>query len=233
MHSRESVLYHDLLYHFQDFQKEAQIIQNLIKSNLPKAKTILDVACGPHEHVKTLKKNFSVDGVDINSDFFPIAKQKNPNGSYIQASMSNFHINKTYDAIICLSSSIGYVNSVAELNATIACFSKHLNQKGIIIVVPWFTPDNWSPDKISIVSRDLPDIKIARVSLRKNEGRKSIMHFSYAIATPKKITNFCEDHNLYLFSKQEMFNAFRLSNLLVSFEEGWAAKRGLYIAKNF
>jgi ubiquinone/menaquinone biosynthesis C-methylase UbiE len=228
MHTK-SVIYHDLLYRFQDFKTEANLIDLAIQENFPGAKTILDVACGPHEHVITLKEKYQVDGIDINEEFLPIARMKNPNGYYAKANMCNFDLGKLYDVILCLSSSIGYVKNLCELNDTLKCFVRHLNPCGMVMVVPWFSPETWSPGKVSIVVGEEDNLKVARASVRTNNGNESRMHFTYMVASPNGVETFTEDHYLQLFTQNEMYEAFSLAGLKVKQSEGWSPGRGLLI----
>ncbi|QUM75091.1 class I SAM-dependent methyltransferase [Moritella sp. 24] len=228
MHTK-SVQYHDFIYEFVDFEKEANFIDAIIQEQLPSANTILDVACGPHEHVKTLRSKYQVDGIDINKEFLPIAKLKNPSGNYEQANMCNFKLGKLYDVVICLASSISYVKNVSELNDTLKCFANHLNPEGMVIVVPWFTLDTWTPGKVSMVFCEEKQLKIARASVRSNNGKQSRMHFTYMVATPDGVDTFTEDHYLMLFSKDELVNAFESAGLKVTQSNGWTPGRGLIL----
>jgi len=228
MHTK-SVNYHDLIYGFQDFKSEANIIDSFIQKNVPEAKTILDVACGPHEHVVTLKHKYQIDGIDINEEFLPIAKKKNPAGSYVQANMCNFDMGKLYDVVMCLSSSIGYVRDISELKNTLKCFENHLKPNGMVMVVPWFTPETWTSGKISMVVGEVENLKVARASVRTNDEKKSRMHFTYMVASPDGVDTFTEDHYLMLFTQDEMCDAFSFAGLEPKYSEGWSPGRGVIV----
>ncbi|OQA19375.1 MAG: dTDP-3-amino-3,4,6-trideoxy-alpha-D-glucopyranose [bacterium ADurb.Bin363] len=84
-------------------------------------------------------KEYEIDGLDINREFIDIAKTKNPGGNYFAGDMKDFNTGKKYDVLMCLFSSIGYVLTPENLTKTFICFRKHLNDRGIVIVEPWFT----------------------------------------------------------------------------------------------
>jgi 2-polyprenyl-3-methyl-5-hydroxy-6-metoxy-1,4-benzoquinol methylase len=66
----------------------------------------------------------------MNDKFILTSKQKNPSGHYSVENMVQFDLNKQYDVIICLFSSIGYLQTVDEILSALKCFNKHLKPAG-------------------------------------------------------------------------------------------------------
>jgi len=230
MFSKSAHLY-DALYSFKDYQQESETIINLLNKEHPGAKSIIDIACGTAEHDKYLSKVYKVDGLDINPDFIKIASQKNPNGHYHVANMMNFSLNKTYDIILCLFSSIGYVKMLPNVIRTLQCFIHHLNKDGIIVVEPWFTPETWNTDaSVHMLIADTPDGKVCRMNLSAKKGTLSIVDFHYLVGSKNRIKHFTERHELGLFSVEEMKNAFKKVGLKVRYDPEGLTGRGLYIA---
>ncbi len=91
------------------------------------------------------------------------ASQKNLQG-YSVADMSDFALNKKYDVVICLFSSIGYLKTFEEIVSALKCFNQHLNFNGLLILEPWFTSDNFYKGMISMTTYDKEDIKICRIN---------------------------------------------------------------------
>ena len=228
---QNSSKYYDLIYDQKDYQKETDIILNYFKQHHPKAHTILDVACGTHEHVKYLADQYQVDGLDINGKFLAIAATKNPQGTYHEGNMINFKINKKYDVIMCVFSSIGYVRTLDNLEQTISNFKNHLNENGIIIVEPWFTPDIWKEGKTHMTTVNQEDIKICRMNLSETKNNCSYMKFHYLIANKKGVDHFTEEHELGIFTQDEMLQSFKSADLNVYFDSTGLSGRGTYIAK--
>ncbi|MBL7792784.1 MAG: class I SAM-dependent methyltransferase [Saprospiraceae bacterium] len=231
----ESAAFYDLVYSFKDYQKEAEEITAIIKAKKPDCKTILDIGCGTAEHHKYLKNAFQIDGLDINGDFIQSAKAKNQSGTYHLADMTDFNLNKKYDIITCLFSSIGYVKTFENLTSALKCFNTHLHDNGLAIVEPWLTPDNWYKGKLHMLTYDKDDIKICRMNLSESEGNLSIINFHYLLGTlDKGVSHFEERHELALFSKEEMKNAFKAANFEVTHDEHGLIGRGMYygIKKN-
>ena len=125
----ESAEYYDRLYNFKDYKAEAARITALIRERRPNAKTVLDVACGTHEHGKFLKDTFEIDGVDLNADFIAHARTKNPNGRYVVADMRNFDMGRRYDVAQCLFSSIGYLIDLDDVVRAFKTMAAHLGAR--------------------------------------------------------------------------------------------------------
>ena len=144
MFLRSAELY-DAIYHFKDYARECERLRCLIGEFVPGAGTVLDVACGTGQHAKFLQSNYKVDGIDINEDYLRAARRKNPAGNYVCADMTDFCLHRTYDVVTCLFSAIGYVKTVARLERAIACMARHVSPGGLLLVEPWFAPDQWQP----------------------------------------------------------------------------------------
>lgn len=225
----KSADFYDLLYHSKDYQKESEVLTDQIKSRKPDASTMLDICCGTAEHHRYLKNEFHIEGVDLNEAFIHLAKKKHPTCTYHIADMVDFELEKQYDVILCLFSSIGYVKTVDRLTATLACFHKHLTDGGLVIVEPWLTPDNWSNGKIHMLTYESDDVNICRMNKSETEGNVSVLHFHYLLGRPEKgVEHFEETHELALFTQDEMREAFQGADLEVTFDEQGITGRGLY-----
>jgi ubiquinone/menaquinone biosynthesis C-methylase UbiE len=229
---RESSHFYDLLYSFKDYKKESEEIINLIKLKKPDSRTILDIGCGTGEHHKYLKNEFQIDGIDINKEFINLAKVKNPGGTYQVADMTDFKLNKEYDGVICLFSSIGYVKTFEKMASAMKCFFKHLKNDGLVIVEPWLTPENWHDGKLHMLTYDKEDVKICRINQSNSKGKLSILDFHYLYGSSEKgVNHFVERHELALFTKEEMKKAFSNAGLDVTFDEVGITGRGIYYGR--
>ncbi|MCK5117627.1 MAG: class I SAM-dependent methyltransferase [Candidatus Aegiribacteria sp.] len=189
----ESARWYDALYSFKDYARESGEIISMLKQVHCKASTVLDVACGTAEHDKYLAEEYSVDGLDINAD---IASTKNPHGEYFCADMTDFTLAKTYDIVLCLFSSIGYVKKIDSLIEAFRCFGRHLNTDGIIVVEPWFTPDEWNPDcHVHLLTAETSEGKICRMNISEQEGSLAVVNFHYLVGTSAGVKHFTERHD--------------------------------------
>ncbi len=78
---------------------------------------------------------------------------------------------------------------------------------------------------------DKPDLKIVRMSLSKQRGKRSLIEFQYLIGTPKRIRHDVEIHELGLFTHQEYMDAFKAAGLKVVHDPEGLDGRGLYIGQ--
>lgn len=231
MFNKSAELY-DLIYSFKDYESEASKIRDLIRSEHPEARSILDVACGTGEHAQLLAKDFSVDGIDLDSTMVDIARRKVPSGRFFVANMSSFDVGHRYDVVQCLFSSIGYLTNPKDVVSAFQCFAKHLNPGGVVIVEPWLTPESYTagvPHMAPPVDR--PDIKIARMNVSEREGNLSRLRFHYLLARSQGVEYFHEDHELALYSVEEMLEFFRQAGLSASHDPEGIFGRGVYTAR--
>ena len=110
---------------------------------MPTAHTLLDVACGTGMHLQYLKEAFSAEGLDLVPGFVSIARKRNPEVEVHVGDMRRFHLSEKFDAITCLFSAIGYMQTKGNLDRAVANMASHLAKSGILIVEPWFVPAEW------------------------------------------------------------------------------------------
>jgi len=226
-----STKYYDVIYSFKDYKQESELIRNYIKQQGASYKTILDVACGTAEHAFFLKDDYRVDGIDLNSEFVEIAKLKNPEGNYYTADMTDFQLDKKYDVVTCLFSSIGYVKTLDNVVKTLQNFKDHLNQDGIILVEPWFSPEVWNEGRTDTLTTEHNNIKMCRMSYTSKQGRISILRFDYLFGSQTGIEYFSEEHIMGLFSTEELILAFKEVDLEVQYDEQGISGRGMFVAR--
>ncbi|MCH6258900.1 methyltransferase domain-containing protein [Puniceicoccaceae bacterium K14] len=227
---------YDTIYQLEkDYSIEAEKIDYLLQQLPANPTTILDVACGSGEHAHHLynKFKYSVDGIDIEPGFVEIAQKKNPSGVFIQGDMSNFDIGRKYDVVLCLFSSIGYVQTKRALCDTLTCIAKHLNSSGYLILEPWLEPTNDLSSLSTIIEAVDPKTKIQVTRKRSAyaEENISVLDIEYSIKLPKETKQFKEQHRLGMFSREEMAEAFQQAELIFTYAEQGLHNKGIYLAK--
>ena len=214
----------------KDYVAETQKVHKIIQGHKRSSgDTLLEVACGTGIHASILRENYQVEGLDLDPEMLTVARQTYPDIPFHQADMVDFDLGKEFDVITCLFSSIGYVKTKKRLNKAIQTMTKHLLPGGVLIVEPWFSPDQWQLGRVFALFVDQPDLKISRMSLGGIKGRLSILDFHYMVGTPQRIETFTERHELGLFTHEEYLETFRKAGLEVIHDPEGLDGRGLYI----
>lgn len=230
----KSAKYYDEIYASmdKDYPAEANRVNKFIqKHKRSKGKTLLDVACGTGAHAGPLSKYYKVEGLDLDSKMLSVARKKHPNIRFHQGDMISFDLNRQFDVIVCLFSSIGYVKTKSKLQKAIKAMNRHLLPGGALLVEPWFAPEQWAVGHVHMVVINHPDIKITRMSRSSRKGNISILDFHYLIGTSKGVEHSLEKHELGLFSHKEYLDAFRAAGLSVTHDRKGLSGRGLYIGR--
>lgn len=230
----KSARYYDDIYGSidKDYPAEADKIHEFIqKHKRSKGKTLLDVACGTGVHAGLLSKHYQVEGLDLDAGMLKAAQKKYPKIRFHQGNMISFGLERRFDAITCLFSSIGYVKTKANLRKAIRTMSRHLLPGGVVLVEPWFTPQQWNRGRVHTVQVEKPGLKIIRMSYSGQRGRVSILEFQYLIGTSRGIAHQAEIHELGLFLHEEYMEAFQAAGLEVLHDKKGLMGRGLYIGR--
>ena len=235
MFSESTELYDGIYSEFKDFEAEAGQVAGLLEKECPTARTLLDVGCGTGRHAAALTEvhGFEVDGLDIESGFLEIARNRCPKGRFFRGDMASFDLGRSYDAVLCLFSSIGYVRTPHRLALTARSIRKHVAPGGMAIIEPWFTPSTFKGGSVHMHQVDREDLKICRVSRSEIRDRISWLEFNYLIGEPGEIRHLKEVHELGLFTEEEMVDALHAGGFEeVEFDPEGLTGRGLYLARN-
>ncbi len=228
----KSAAFYDAVYAFKDYVWECERLGQIIDEQNPIAETLLDVACGTGMHLMNLKKRFRCDGFDLDPNLLAIAKARNPECQFHLGDMLNLKLEKKYDVITCLFSSIGYAPDVDSMNAAINQMGQHLKKGGLLIVEPWLAPEVFVDGHLGSLYVDKDDFKLARIHLSHREGRHSILNFHYLVGTPAGVEHAEERHVTTLFTHDEYLAAFSKAGLDVVHDPEGLMGRGLYLGQN-
>jgi SAM-dependent methyltransferase len=190
---------------------------------------LLDVACGTGAYLLQLRGHYSVAGLDLDPGMLAVARQKLPDVPLHQADLVDFDLDRRFDAVLCLGSSIGYVETVDRLRQAVATLARHTLPGGVVIVEPWFGPEVWEQGRLTADLVDQPLLKIARVLVSGRDGRVSTLDIHYLVARPEEVEQLTEHHRLGLFTHEEYVTAFRAADLHVTHDLHGLLGRGLYI----
>jgi ubiquinone/menaquinone biosynthesis C-methylase UbiE len=226
-----SARFYDAIYSWKDYPGETAKLLALIREQNPNARSLLDVACGTGKHLELLREHFDVEGLDLDEELLAIARERLPGVRFHHGDMRAFDLGGTFDVVTCLFSSIAYTRTVEDLERAIASMARHLSPGGVLIVEPFFAPDQWEPGHPWAVFVDEPDLKIARMDVgRPLENGVATIEFHYLLATPQGVEHMTERHHVALFTEEELRAAFRVAGLDPEIDPEGLMSRGLYIA---
>lgn len=224
--------YYDKFYSGKDYAGESdRLIELAGLSPTDGSLTLLDVACGTGRHIEHLRGRFAVEGLDICRELLDEAQRRNPGVPFHEGDMTSFDLGRRFDAVVCLFSAIGYVCTIDRLRTAVGRMAAHLAQGGILAIEPWFTPGDWHPDTVHGLYLDEPDLKIARINTSTVRGNISVVDLHYLVGTPAGTGHFVEHHELGLFEREEIEEAFHAAGLDLWFDPGGLTGRGLYLGR--
>ncbi|MEZ4650921.1 MAG: class I SAM-dependent methyltransferase [Candidatus Eisenbacteria bacterium] len=154
------------------------IVPGLDEPQLP---ALLDVACGTGEHLSQLSGRFQLFGVDSSPEMLAVARHKLPGASLFLSNMTSFELGRSFDAITCLFSSIGYLRSVSMLERAIERMASHLSDDGVLLVEPPIAPERLAPPETTRFHFRHGGTRWERESSARVEGEFLRLRFTYRI----------------------------------------------------
>lgn len=225
-----SARFYDFLYRGKDYAGETRVLIDLVQAHSRRTpQTLLDVACGTGAHLVFLRQHFTCAGLDAEPGLLEVARQKLPQVPLFTGDMRDFDLGQTFDAVTCLFSAIGYMETDADLRRAFAAMARHVAPGGLLIVEPWFSPGQFVNGHIHAMLVEEPDLKIARMSVSRVEGRLSILDMHHLVATPDGVEHFSEQHRMGLFTHEDYLEAVAAAGLESVYNEQGLTGRGLYL----
>jgi len=230
VYERSADIY-DLMHraHGKDYAAESAQVRREVRAHNANAASLLDVACGTGGHLMHLRNDFSVSGVELDPSMLDVARRRLPGVELQRGDMRTLDLARRYDAVICLFSAIGYMLRREDLDLAMAAMARHLAPGGVLVVEPWFHPDQWFGGRVVAHVANEADIAVARVSRSTRDGILSRFEFHYAVARPDGIDTFKEPHVMGLWTVEEYTAAMQSTGLAVEHDPVGLIGRGLFI----
>jgi SAM-dependent methyltransferase len=213
----KSARIYDLLYvgtGIKDYRAETAELRRIIEESCPRAKTLLDVACGTGAHLAELRQWYEVEGADLSPAMLEVARKRLPGVPLHQADMRTLDLGRSFDVVICLFSSIGYVTDPAEMRSAVARLAAHVAPGGVLVLDGWVRPDEWH-DRF----RPEPDIAqddealVVRLAFTRRERDITNLDMHHLVQTAGGIDYFVENHKLALTPTEDYVSAVETAGL--------------------
>lgn len=208
---------YDLLYTgtgIKDYPAEAEALHALIQESSPRARTLLDVACGTGAHLEIMRRWYTVEGVDISPEMLEVATSRLPGVPLEVADMRTLDLGRQFDVVMCLFSAIGYLTKPAEMQTAIRRMADHVAPGGVLIVDGWVRPEVWNDDHQGgpdVASDD--STTVVRLALSRRMGSITELDLHHLVRDVSGIEYFVEHHRLALVPTADYVTAFEAAGL--------------------
>lgn len=218
---------YDQVYRWKDYPAEVTRLKTLLAEGGHATGSLIDVACGTGKHLALLQDAYTVEGLELDPEMAILARKRGL--KVTEGDMETFDLDRRFEIVTCLFSSIGYMQTLERLQRAIARMAAHLLPGGILVVEPWFSPEQWYDGYVSADFVDDEGLKIARMSVSRTDGAIAVMDLHHMVATPKGVETFVVQHRMGLFADFEYRDAFAAAGLLAERDEQGLMGRGLYL----
>lgn len=221
--------FYDLVKSHRNHDAEAAVIRGLIQQQAPEAKAVLEVACGTGTLLARLH-GYERIGVDASEPMLAVARKKlGDDVPLIHGKMQDFSLPQPgVDVLLLLDGAIGYA-APAELEPTLHGFARHLVDGGLLVVEPWFTPEEWEPKNAHVTHHADDVVTVVRVGYGYPDGR---IDFHTTIGTSSGPHTFDEHYDFTLHTEDVMKEAFTAAGFTeVRKEAAPEFRRGLWVAR--
>nr|BAD08361.1 N-methyltransferase [Streptomyces halstedii] len=223
-------VYDDIYRRHKDYAGEAARIRELALERNPGAADLLDVGCGTGEHLALLRDDFAVTGVDLSAPMVRVAEAKLPGVPVHEGDMRTFGLDRSFDVICSMYSSVGYLETLDGLFAALKNMAHHLRPGGVLIIEPWILRDSWNGGDLVEASFENEGGKVVRMGRWTTRAGRSHVEMHYLVTSgDDPVRHFVDEQELSLFSKDEYEEAFRAAGCSVEYLPDGYVDRGVFV----
>lgn len=222
---------YDLLYRFKDYAKEVEYVRTQIRARMPRARTMLDVACGTGNHLAGLEHDFDVEGLDLSAEMLARARLKFPHRTFHQASMTDFDLGRRYDVVCCLFRSIAFARTPEGLRRAVAAMARHVVADGLLMIDPFFTPEAFWVGHVQTHEFRAEGLTVCWMYSSERHGDVGIFRNHYLLGRADGIEHITEDHEVGLFRAEDFARAFAEAGLTLERDPVGPSGLGFYVGR--
>ena len=132
----ELVRFYHLLDPLEDHEDEALSYGDLLRTAVPKARTLLELGSGAGHGAHFVKSRFeSVTLTDLSEPMLERSRALNPDCEHILGDMRTLELGRVFDCVLC-HDAVAYMTTQADLQAVFRTAWEHLRPGGAALFVP-------------------------------------------------------------------------------------------------
>lgn len=211
----------------KDFVGEAARVTALVRERNPEASSLLDVACGTGAHLEAFLDHFDRgEGVELAPAMLDVARKRLPDTELHLGDMRELDLPDRFDAITCLGNAVACVDSREEMAASIGRMAAHLTPGGVLVVEPWWFPDNFIDGHVGGHLQREEGRAVCRMTRAVREGDRTRHEVRFLLADDRGFREFGEVLSVGLFTSEQYRDAFREAGCEVVLEPALALADG-------
>lgn len=214
-----SARYYDALNTLRDYDSHIRFLNQLFRSHSPfVVKRALDLGCGTGGHALRLAaKGYEICGIDVSKDMLreASAKLKRANVKLVNADLTDFSLNSTFDAAYALSGVVAFLDP-SNIKSFFRRVRAHLRSRGLF-VFDFYTPSIVSGRTAwwANVYRRGIIVRLDRFSYERRSRCLSSARYFLFIKGTRVVNQVQEDVHFRLYTMAEISKIVRRSGFAV------------------
>jgi SAM-dependent methyltransferase len=200
--------YYNLLYKDKDYNSEVNYIVEQLSKYGTGVQSILEYGSGTGGHGLLLnEKGFDVYGLERSEDMVSVAKEKGL--ACTVADITNFQLDKKYDALIAIFHVISYLTSNQALISAFTNAYNHLSDEGIFLFDVWYSPAVYNLKAVPRIKRiQNEELKVIRIAEPLIDSNKNMVDVQFSVIARDllsgEVSELIESHPMRHFSIPEI-----------------------------
>ncbi len=144
----------------ESYVQEAESFLHLIDNHSRReVRTLLHLGCGGGSLDFTLKEYVDLTGVDPSEQMLALARQANPESTYIQGDMRTVRLGQRFDSVV-IADSIDYMLDEADLRAAFCTALLHLEPGGVFCTYAEATREHFQQNRTDCTVRSSGKVEL-------------------------------------------------------------------------
>jgi len=202
----------------EEYVEETEEYIRLIKEHarIPVGK-VLNLGCGGGHNDYTLARYFDVTGVDISPDMLALARELNPQVTYVSGDMRSVRLGQGFDAVTVFDS-ITYMRTAESLKAAFLTAFSHLRPGGVFVTTVEESKETFVQNHTRHLTRKRGEVEITLVENDYDPNPDDTCieaNFIYLIRRRGELTLETDCHLLGLFEMKTWIDTMMAAGLEV------------------